>query len=80
MLYLEAHVKETILNFAPTGMIPTKKDTPYIPIEPREIITMNAIYTFFVSIIKVIDIYYFDLPSCPFDSLKIVDSISRFNI
>jgi len=27
-----------IINFAPTGMIPTKKMTPYVPISPREII------------------------------------------
>lgn len=27
-----------IINFTPTGMIPTKKDTPYVPVKPREII------------------------------------------
>ena len=27
-----------ILNFAPTGMIPTKKMTPYVPVTPNEII------------------------------------------
>jgi uncharacterized protein (DUF849 family) len=27
-----------ILNFAPTGMIPTKEMTPYVPIRPKEII------------------------------------------
>lgn len=27
-----------IVNFTPTGMIPTKKDTPYVPISPEEII------------------------------------------
>jgi 3-keto-5-aminohexanoate cleavage enzyme len=27
-----------VINFTPTGMIPTKADTPYIPISPNEII------------------------------------------
>ncbi|MBR3722615.1 MAG: 3-keto-5-aminohexanoate cleavage protein, partial [Selenomonadaceae bacterium] len=27
-----------IVNFAPTGMVPTKKDTPYVPISAKEII------------------------------------------
>ena len=31
-------MKETIINFVPTGMIPTKKNTPYVPVEPEEII------------------------------------------
>jgi len=30
--------KKFILNFAPTGMIPTKEMTPYVPIRPEEII------------------------------------------
>lgn len=30
--------KKFILNFAPTGMIPTKEITPYVPIRPEEII------------------------------------------
>lgn len=29
---------DLIVNFAPTGMIPTKKMTPYVPIEPQEIV------------------------------------------
>ena len=29
---------KTILNFTPTGMIPMKKDTPYVPVTPEEII------------------------------------------
>jgi uncharacterized protein (DUF849 family) len=31
--------KKFILNFAPTGMIPTKRMTPYVPILPDEIIS-----------------------------------------
>lgn len=27
-----------VINFTPTGMLPTKKDTPYVPISPTEII------------------------------------------
>jgi uncharacterized protein (DUF849 family) len=30
--------KKFILNFTPTGMIPTKKMTPHVPVEPKEII------------------------------------------
>jgi uncharacterized protein (DUF849 family) len=30
--------QKTIINFTPTGMIPTKKMTPYVPIAPEEII------------------------------------------
>lgn len=29
--------KDLIVNFTPTGMVPTKADTPYIPITPKEI-------------------------------------------
>ena len=29
---------QIIINFTPTGMIPTKADTPYVPISPQEII------------------------------------------
>ncbi len=28
----------TVINFCPTGMVPTKKSTPYVPIHPNEII------------------------------------------
>jgi uncharacterized protein (DUF849 family) len=31
-------VREIIINFTPTGMIPTKEQTPHVPIEPNEII------------------------------------------
>jgi uncharacterized protein (DUF849 family) len=31
-------MNKLIINFAPTGMIPTKTMTPYVPIEPKEII------------------------------------------
>jgi 3-keto-5-aminohexanoate cleavage enzyme len=31
-------MEDLIINFAPTGMIPTKEMTPYVPIEPSEII------------------------------------------
>ncbi|MBM6618227.1 3-keto-5-aminohexanoate cleavage protein [Bacillus suaedaesalsae] len=31
-------MENLIINFAPTGMIPTKKQTPYVPISPKEII------------------------------------------
>ena len=30
--------KKFILNFTPTGMIPTKEMTPYVPVKPHEII------------------------------------------
>ena len=28
-----------IFNFTPTGMIPTKEMTPYVPIQPDEIVS-----------------------------------------
>ncbi|MDF2659986.1 MAG: kce [Paenibacillus sp.] len=31
-------MKKLIINFAPTGMIPTKEMTPHVPIEPQEIV------------------------------------------
>lgn len=31
-------VGKLIIKFAPTGMIPTKNDTPYVPITPKEIV------------------------------------------
>ena len=31
-------MKKLILNFTPTGMIPTKKDNPFVPITPDEIV------------------------------------------
>lgn len=33
---MSAH--KLIINFCPTGMVPTKQDTPYVPISPSEII------------------------------------------
>lgn len=30
--------QSTIINFCPTGMVPTKSDTPHVPISPSEII------------------------------------------
>lgn len=30
--------KKVIIDFTPTGMIPTKRITPYVPISPNEII------------------------------------------
>ncbi len=43
-----------IIKLAPTGMIPTKKDTPYVPISPEEIIqdTCEA-YKLGVSVVHV---------------------------
>jgi uncharacterized protein (DUF849 family) len=35
---METFQKKFILNFTPTGMIPTKEMTPFVPIEPKEII------------------------------------------
>lgn len=29
---------KTIINFCPTGMVPTKATTPYVPVSPDEII------------------------------------------
>ncbi|MBC2717013.1 MAG: 3-keto-5-aminohexanoate cleavage protein [Desulfobacteraceae bacterium] len=34
--------KKFILNFTPTGMIPTKKMTPHVPLQPEEIIQQVA--------------------------------------
>jgi uncharacterized protein (DUF849 family) len=31
-------MREILINFTPTGMIPTKEQTPHVPIEPNEII------------------------------------------
>lgn len=31
-------MKDLVINFAPTGMIPTKNNTPNVPVEPSEII------------------------------------------
>ena len=30
---------KTIVNFTPTGLIPRKSDSPYVPVTPSEIIT-----------------------------------------
>lgn len=30
--------KKTIINFCPTGMVPTKKMTPHVPVQPNEVI------------------------------------------
>ena len=30
--------RKTIINFTPTGIIPTKKDTPFVPVTPGEIV------------------------------------------
>lgn len=32
------HIDKIIINFAPTGVLMQKKDTPFIPISPEEII------------------------------------------
>ncbi|HPR33674.1 MAG TPA: 3-keto-5-aminohexanoate cleavage protein, partial [Prolixibacteraceae bacterium] len=29
---------DLIINFTPTGMVPMKSDTPYVPVHPQEII------------------------------------------
>ncbi len=31
-------MNRTIINFCPTGMVPTKKETPHVPVSPKEII------------------------------------------
>jgi len=31
-------MKKLIINFAPTGMIPTKEMTPHVPVSPEEIV------------------------------------------
>lgn len=31
-------MNKIIVNFTPTGMIPTKKDTPHVPITPKEVV------------------------------------------
>jgi uncharacterized protein (DUF849 family) len=31
--------KHFILNFTPTGMIPTKRMTPHVPVQPAEIVS-----------------------------------------
>jgi len=35
---LHSDQKKIIINFTPTGMIPTKEITPYVPITPDEIV------------------------------------------
>ena len=35
---MENFQREYILNFTPTGMIPTKEMTPFVPVQPDEII------------------------------------------
>lgn len=35
---MNEHLSELIINFTPTGMIPTKGMTPYVPVTPQEII------------------------------------------
>ncbi|MBW2364798.1 MAG: 3-keto-5-aminohexanoate cleavage protein, partial [Deltaproteobacteria bacterium] len=35
---MENDEQKFILNFTPTGMIPTKEMTPHVPIQPQEII------------------------------------------
>jgi len=43
-----------IITLAPTGMIPTKKDTPYVPITPEEIATdVYKAYTLGASVVHV---------------------------
>jgi 3-keto-5-aminohexanoate cleavage enzyme len=37
-MYLINNMNKLIINFTPTGMIPTKEMTPYVPITPKEII------------------------------------------
>jgi uncharacterized protein (DUF849 family) len=34
----EMYSNKTIINFCPTGMVPTKSETPHVPISPAEII------------------------------------------
>lgn len=34
----DSHKKKLIVNYTPTGMVPTKEDTPHVPITPEEII------------------------------------------
>lgn len=33
-----AHPRELLINFAPTGMVPTKADNPAVPVSPAEVI------------------------------------------
>ena len=43
-----------IIKLAPTGMIPTKNDTPYVPITPSEIVSdVSKAYKLGVSIVHV---------------------------
>ena len=52
--YICEPVGKLIIKLAPTGMIPTKNDTPYVPITPKEIVrdTYKA-YKLGVSIVHV---------------------------
>jgi 3-oxoadipate:acetyl-CoA acetyltransferase len=45
---------ELILNFTPTGMIPMKKDTPYVPVSPNEIIEqVHEAYTIGITSVHI---------------------------
>lgn len=35
---MEANPPALIINFAPTGMVPTKQTTPHVPVSPAEIV------------------------------------------
>jgi 3-keto-5-aminohexanoate cleavage enzyme len=37
-VFFAIKMSELIINFTPTGIIPSKSTTPYIPISPHEII------------------------------------------
>lgn len=36
--FTSALVGKLIIKLAPTGMIPTKSDSPYVPITPKEVV------------------------------------------
>jgi len=45
---------DTVLNFVPTGMIPTKRMTPYVPIEVREVVEdVHAAYEMGITIVHL---------------------------
>jgi len=45
---------DTVLNFVPTGMIPTKRMTPYVPIDVREIVEdVHAAYEMGITVVHL---------------------------
>lgn len=47
-------MNKIIVNFTPTGMVPTKRDTPHVPVSPQEIIEeVHAAYELGISMVHL---------------------------